>query len=353
MLVLFARLVAASADVAATRSRLAKRAVLAAAIKEAATGAMGSSTPSEISLVVRYLSGSLRQRRTGVGWASLTALPQPAGQATLTVQDVDRAFEEIAAIGGQGSAVLRAAAVGALFGRATEGEQRLLRGLVFDEIRQGALDALVQDGLAEAFGVPAKAVQRAAMLLGSTAAAADVLSRAGLAGLQEVSLAVGQPVRPMLAASAPDPGAAVAKSGLPAVVDTKLDGIRVQVHRIGQSVSVYTRSLDDITDRLPEVVAMVRRLPPDRLVLDGEVLAVGDDGRPLPFQVIASRTMTRADKADATRDPGSHLSLFCFDLLHVDGRDLLDEPLSTRIAEMARVLPAELHRPARGGRDGR
>ena len=353
MTVLFAQLAATSADVAATRSRLAKRALLASAIEQAAAeteaapvpdgGAPADeSTPSDIALVVRYLSGSLRQRRTGVGWASLTALPPPAEQATLTVQEVDRAFEEISAIGGQGSAVLRADAVRALFGQATHDEQRLLRGLVFDEIRQGALDSLVQDGLAEAFGVPAKAVQRAAMLLGSTAAAADVLGRAGLPGLQDVSLAVGQPVRPMLAASAPDPAAAVAKSGLPAVVDTKLDGIRVQVHRAGETVSVYTRSLDDITDRLPEVVAMVRGLPQDRLVLDGEVLAVGDDGRPLPFQVIASRTMTRADKADATRDPGSHLSLFCFDLLHVDGRDLLDEPLSTRMQEMTRVLPADL-----------
>ncbi len=353
MTVLFAQLAATSADVAATRSRLAKRALLASAIEQAAAeteaapvpdgGAPADeSTPSDIALVVRYLSGSLRQRRTGVGWASLTALPPPAEQATLTVQEVDRAFEEISAIGGQGSAVLRADAVRALFGQATHDEQRLLRGLVFDEIRQGALDSLVQDGLAEAFGVPAKAVLRAAMLLGSTAAAADVLGRAGLPGLQDVSLAVGQPVRPMLAASAPDPAAAVAKSGLPAVVDTKLDGIRVQVHRAGETVSVYTRSLDDITDRLPEVVAMVRGLPQDRLVLDGEVLAVGDDGRPLPFQVIASRTMTRADKADATRDPGSHLSLFCFDLLHVDGRDLLDEPLSTRMQEMTRVLPADL-----------
>ena len=129
--------------------------------------------------------------------------------------------------------MLRSAAVEALFGRATEPEQRLLRGLVFDEIRQGALDSLVQDGLAEAYGVPAKAVQRAAMLLGSTASAAIVLARSGLAGLEEIGLAVGVPVRPMLAASAPDPTAAIGKTGLPAVVDHKLDGIRVQVHRAG------------------------------------------------------------------------------------------------------------------------
>ncbi len=347
---LFAQLARTSADVAATRSRLAKRALIAASLRSAEPAAEASEPArlSELFLVVTYLSGSLRQRRTGVGWASLSALPPPAGTASLTVHDVDAAFQDIATIGGQGSAVLRAAAVGELFSRATEDEQRLLRGLVFDEIRQGALDALVQDGLAEAFGVPAKAVQRAAMLLGSTAAAADILASTGLVGLQAVSLRVGQPVRPMLAASAPAPDAAVAKTGLPAVLDSKLDGIRVQVHRSGDDVAIYTRSLDDITDRLPEIVAVVRHLPVDRIVLDGEVLAVGPDGRPLAFQIIASRTMTRAEKGATTNGSmggtpsGTALSLFCFDLLHVDGRDLLDEPLSVRIAVMQQVLPAEL-----------
>jgi DNA ligase-1 len=363
--VLFSTLAATSADVAATRSRLVKRGLIAAGIRGAGSsspksvgaapaqpspappehsadpsGERSPHEPAEIALVVTYLSGTLRQRRTGVGWASLTSIPPPATEPSLTVRDVDAAFEQIAAMGGQGSAVLRTAAVEALFARATEAEQHLLRGLVFDEIRQGALDSLVQDGLAEAFGVPAKAVQRASMLLGSTAAAAVVLAEDGLAGLEAVSLAVGVPVRPMLAASAPDVAGAVAKTGLPAVVDTKLDGIRVQVHRDGDSITVYSRSLDDITARVPEIVAAVAALPSRRLVLDGEVLAVGDDGRPLTFQVIASRTMTRLDTdAGQVRTP---LSLFCFDLLHVDGRDLLDEPLGERMAVMTAVLPDSL-----------
>ncbi|MEP6561021.1 MAG: ATP-dependent DNA ligase, partial [Nakamurella sp.] len=303
--------------------------------------------PADIALVVTYLSGSLRQRRTGVGWASLTSIPPPATEPSLTVRQVDAAFGEIAAIAGQGSAVLRSAAVEALFGRATESEQRLLRGLVFDEIRQGALDSVVQDGLAEAFGVPTKAVQRAAMLLGSTARAAVTLAASGLTGLEAVGLTVGTPVRPMLAASAPDPTAAVGKTGLPAAVDNKLDGIRVQVHRSGDAISIYTRSLDDITGRLPEVVAVVAALPQQRLVLDGEVLGIGADGRPLSFQVSASRTMTRLDKGDPTAGQRTPLSLFCFDLLHVDGRDLLDEPLSERIVVMSNVLPAELLVPRR------
>ena len=326
----FVELAATSTAVGATRSRLAKRALLATAIRAA--------EPDEIDLVVTYLSGTLRQRRTGVGWASLSSIPVPAAEPTLTVSDVDAAFEAIAAIGGAGSAALRAAAVEALFARATEDEQRLLRGLVFDEIRQGALDSLVQDGLAEAFDVPASAVQRASMLLGSTAAAARLLVAEGLAGLQAVGLKVGVPVRPMLAAAAPDPAAAVEKSGLPALVDTKLDGIRVQVHRDGDEIRLYTRSLDDITDRLPDVVRAVAQLPARQLVLDGEVLAVDEGGRPVAFQQIAARTMTRS----ADSGPPLPLTLFCFDLLHVDGRDLLDEPLSERVAVMAAVLPGSL-----------
>ena len=271
--VLFATLAATSADVAATRSRLVKRALIAAAIAAQPAGARATAQPAEtrrsvvdptceIALVVTYLSGTLRQRRTGVGWASLTSIPPPATESTLTVRDVDAAFEEIAAMGGQGSAVLRTAAVEALFAQATEAEQHLLRGLVFDEIRQGALDSLVQDGLAEAFGVPAKAVQRAV-----DAARFDSRGRArcwprdGLAGLEAVSLAVGVPVRPMLAASAPDVAGAIAKTGLPAVVDTKLDGIRVQVHRDGDAITVYSRSLDDITRGYRR---SSRRLPPCR-----------------------------------------------------------------------------------------
>ncbi len=332
--VLFVELATTSAAVGATRSRLAKRALLATAIR--------SADPDEIDLVVTYLSGSLRQRRTGVGWSSLSSLPSPAAEPTLTVRAVDDAFEAIAEIGGAGSAALRAAAVEQLFARATPDEQRLLRGLVFDEIRQGALDSLVQDGLAEAFGVPAAAVQRASMLLGSTAAAARLLAATGLDGLTAVGLQVGVPVRPMLAAAAPDPAAAVEKSGLPALVDTKLDGIRVQVHRDGEQIRLYTRSLDDITDRLPDIVTLVASLPARRLVLDGEVLAVDAAGRPVPFQQIAARTATRTVTESATAGPPLPLTLFCFDLLHVDGRDLLDEPLAERAAVMQSVLPAEL-----------
>jgi len=328
---LLSELVTTSAEVAATRSRLAKRKYLAACIACAAD--------EEIELVVTFLSGTLRQRRTGVGWASLSGLPPAAEDPTLTVTEVDTAFEAVAGLGGSGSAALRATGVEALFARATAREQAFLRGLIFEDLRQGALDSLVQDGLAAAFDAPLPVVQRAAMLLGSTATAAGLLATSGVEALEAVQLRVGVPVRPMLAASAPSPDAAVPKSGLPALVDAKLDGIRIQVHR-DVDIRLYTRSLDDITERLPEVVDAVAALPVSRLVLDGEVVGLGPDGRPLSFQVIASRTGSSVDvPAGRVRTP---LSLFVFDLLHLDGRDLLDEPLSVRQATMTRVLPPEM-----------
>ena len=332
---LLSRLVTTSADVASTRSRLAKRKFLAECISQSA--AEGS---TEVELVVTFLSGSLRQRRTGVGWASLSVLPAPVDEPELTVDEVDAAFEAISAVGGTGSAAVRAGAVGDLFARATSAEQQFLRALLFEDLRQGALDSLVQDGVAAAFEVPAAAVQRAAMLLGSTATATGLLARSGLSALEAVGLQVGVPVRPMLAASAPNVDAAVPKSGLPALVDAKLDGIRVQVHRDGDVIRLYTRSLDEITDRLPEIVEAVAALPVTRLVLDGEVVGLGAKGRPLPFQVISSRTASSVDVA--TGRVQTPLSLFVFDLLHVDGRDLLDEPLAVRTQVMAEVLPAEM-----------
>ncbi|MTD14790.1 ATP-dependent DNA ligase [Nakamurella sp. YIM 132087] len=335
---LLARLAETSAGLAATRSRLAKRALLAACIAEA--------DADEIGLVVGYLSGSLRQRRTGVGWATLGELPPPADTPALQVADVDGAFERISGMAGAGSAQQRTAAVEQLFARATAEEQGFLRGLVFGELRQGALVSLVQDGLAAAFDTPAAGVQRAAMLLGSTADTATLLATSGPTALAQVGLRVGVPIGPMLAAPAPDAAAAVAKSGLPAVVDTKLDGIRVQVHRNGDEIHLYTRSLDEITDRLPEVVEAVARLPITSAVIDGEVVGLDHrTGRPLPFQVISARTASSADPAAGrARTP---LRLFAFDLLHLDGRDLLDEPLQVRAEVMAAAIPDTMTVPRR------
>ncbi len=328
---LIAELVETSTAVAATRSRKAKTAALAATLARA--------DGDELPVVTSYLAGSLLQRRTGLGWRGLQTMPDPAAEPSLTVLEVHEAFDHLAGLAGSGSQQARAAAVADLFGRATGDEQRWLRGLVTGEVRQGALDALVQEALAAAAEVPLPAVRRAAMLSGSTVAIAATAFE-GEEALATIGLEVGRPVSPMLASSAPDLAAALAKAGPDGAavsVDTKLDGIRIQVHRSGDDVVIATRSLDDITHRLPEVVALVRSLPATDLVLDGEALALDDEGRPRPFQETASRTaMTLPDSGG-----GVAVTAYFFDLLHLDGRDLLDSPGDERHAALAALVPQE------------
>jgi DNA ligase-1 len=329
--VLLADLATTSERVAATRSRLAKRSLLVELLRR--TGA------DEVPVVARYLGGELRQRRTGLGWRSLGALPSPADEPSLDVLAVDGVFEEMSGLAGAGSSTARLAMARELFAAATAPEQRLLRGLVTGELRQGALDALLLDAVAEAAGVPPAVVRRAAMLAGATEpvataalAAADPAS--AVAALQAFGLSVGRPVRPMLAASAPDVATAVSGfGGRTVVVDAKLDGIRIQVHRAADEVRVYTRSLDEVTSRLPEVVEVARSLPVTSVVLDGEALALDAAGRPRPFQETAARSATRdADVAATTA-----LSPFFFDVLHLDGRDLMDAPLTERLEALDAV----------------
>jgi DNA ligase-1 len=325
-----ATLVATSAAVAATRSRKAKVAALATCLEQA--------EPAELPVVVSYLGGALLQRRTGLGWRSLATLPEPASEPTLDVQQVHDAFQLVSELAGAGSGAARAEAVAGLFGRATAEEQTWLRGLVTGEVRQGALDSLVQEALAIAAGVPLAAVRRAAMLAGSTVAVAATAFQ-GVDALAAVGLVVGRPVLPMLAASAPSIEAAMGKIGGPAAVDAKLDGIRIQVHRDGDDVLIATRTLDDITARLPEVVEVARALPVQRCVLDGEAMTLDDAGRPRPFQETASRTATRGVAV-------ARVAPYFFDVVHLDGRDLHDLPLRERLEMLDAVVP-ERHRVER------
>ncbi|RPF27944.1 ATP-dependent DNA ligase [Georgenia muralis] len=328
---LLADLVAASQAVAATRSRLAKRHALADALRQAGP---------EAALVAGYLSGTVRQRRTGLGWHSLETLPAPADAPTLTVAEVDAALESLAALSGSGSQARRTAAVADLFGRATPAEQRFLRLLVLGELRQGALDSLMLDAVAEAASVPLAAVRRAAMFSGETGPVAVAALTGAEAALAAFTLAVGTPVRPMLASAAPDLAGALERLGGEVAVDAKLDGIRIQVHRRGREVVVFTRSLDDITARLPEVVEATRGLGGGDLVLDGEAIALLADGRPRPFQETAARTMSSAD-VTALREQVPVTTVF-FDVLHVAGQDLLDTPAGTRFAALGEVAPGDL-----------
>jgi DNA ligase-1 len=308
--VLLARIAAAYEAVSASSGRRAKIDLLADCLREA--------EDDELGVVVSWLSGRTRQRRTGLGWASLRRLPPPAEQAGLTVRMVDDILEQAAGVAGAGSQASRQALLAGLLAAATASEQRLLSGLISGELRQGAQAGVVLEAVATAAGVPAEAVRRAVTLRGDLAAVAVATRTGGPAALAGFALEVGRPLTPMLAGTAPDLSAALAKTG-PAAVEWKLDGVRVQIHRDGQDVAVFTRTLEEITDRVPEVVEAVRGLPARRLVLDGEAIALRPDGRPEPFQVTSSRVARRDAAAQSVR-----LTTMLFDILHVDGQDLLD-----------------------------
>ncbi len=326
---LLARIVETSQAVAATRSRKAKVVALAEVLAEAG--------PDELEVATAYLGGTLLQRRTGVGWRGIGSPPEPADEPTLTVTEVHETFDRIAALAGAGSQATRATAVADLLGRATADEQAWLRGVITGSVRQGALDALVQEALAAASGAPLKAVRRAAMLAGGTVPVAAAAFE-GEEALAAIGLEVGRPVMPMLASSAPDVTAAMAKAGGGAVaIDTKLDGIRIQVHRDGDDVVIATRSLDVITDRLPEVVEIARALPAERFVLDGEALALDGDGRPRLFQETASRT---------AQGSGVSVTPYFFDLLHLDGTNLLDHTGVERWEALAGLVPEQYRTPS-------
>jgi DNA ligase-1 len=323
----FEDLAATSAAVAVTSARKGKVDLLAAALRRLA--------PDEIEAGAAYLAGELRQRQIGVGWASLRGLPPPAEQSLLTVAEVDAALAEIGEQSGPGSQARRRELLAALFAAATAEEQRMLTGLISGEVRQGALAGVLTDAIARAAEVPVGDVRRALLLSGDFRTVARAALTGGSAELAEFRLTVGRPLAPMLAQSASTVDEALAATGTPATVDVKLDGIRIQVHRSGEQVAVYSRSLDDITARTPEVVEAVRALPVGEIVLDGEAIALDPAGRPRPFQETSSRAASRGV-------PTSRLTPYFFDLLHLDGRDLLDEPGRVRWAALADALPGSL-----------
>jgi DNA ligase-1 len=325
--VLLARVAATSAEVAATTARSAKVALIAACLREA--------SPPEVPALVSYLAGDLPQRRTGVGWASLRELPAPTDDVSLTVLEVDSRLTAIADVAGQGSQARRGQLVADLFGRATAPEQELLRGLLTGELRQGALEGVMVDAVAKAAGVPLADVRRAAMLRGAVGPVAQAALASGADGLAQFRLEVGRPVQPMLASPASDIADAFGKV-TPAAVEWKLDGIRIQVHRDGDDVGIFTRSLDDITGRLPEVVEQVRALQARSIVLDGEAIALYDDGRPRPFQQTGSRTSSRVDVGRARQV--APVSPFFFDVLHLDGADLLGAAGDERFTALSSVV---------------
>jgi len=355
--VLLTELVLTSQAVAATPRRGVKIGEIA--------GLLRTASPEEVPAVVAFLSGELRQRQIGVGYAALGGLLSADEAAeemtpTLTVGEVDSVFAEVGAVTGAGAQVARKRLLAGLFDRATAGERDFLIRLIAGELHQGALEGVMIEAVARAAGVPADEVRRAHLLGGSLQAVAAAAlaapepgavttpavptpaASAASAALRSFGLQVGRPLRLMLASSASSMAAAFARIS-PAAVEWKIDGIRIQVHRDGSEVAVFTRTLDDITTRVPEIVEAALALDIQAAVLDGEAVALRPDGRPRPFQVTGGRTASHIDVAQQRADVP--LTAFFFDLLHLDGADLIDEPASDRQALLTRVLPDDLRIP--------
>ncbi len=324
----FADVVATTSEVTATRARSRKVAALA--------DLFARLDRAEVPVVVAILTGAPRQGRIGVGWRTVAAIevpPSPVPQ--LDVADIDATLDRLDSLRGTGSQAARTAELRSLLGRATEDEQDLLRRLLVGELRHGALEGLVTDALAKAAGVPLSTMRRAAMLAGDLPTVATIALTEGEGGLDAIGLTLLRPVQPMLAQTATDVTEALAlatggdaNSIHEASVEWKLDGARIQVHRVGDAVRTYTRNLNDVTARLPGIVDLARGLPAESFLLDGEAIGVGEDELPQMFQDTMSQFGRQADGA------GAGLASRFFDILHLDGDDLIDRPLRDRLATL-------------------
>ena len=298
----------------------------------------------EISIAVGFLIGWPRQGRLGIGWATLAAARPPSAAAapTLSLLEVDAHFDALKALKGARSTAERQRLLGELLALATAAEQAFLLALLAGEVRQGALEGVLLEAVARAAKLPSDKVRRAVMLAGDLAAVAPAVLAEGEAGLAQYTIQLFRPVQPMLAESANTVAEALAALG-EAVLEWKLDGARIQVHRLDDRVAVYARSLNEVTAAVPEVVEAVRALLARELILDGEVIALAAGGKPRPFQ----ETMRRFGRKLNIETLRAELPLtpFFFDLLRHDGEDLLDAPLSIRLARLDAVVPAPLRVP--------
>lgn len=330
----FASIVETSQRITATSSRAAKLRELAACLR-----AMGS---DEIELAVLYLSGEIPQRKIGVGYGVVhhVSAIAAAEQPTLTLADVDRQLTAIQNTRGSGSAALRLTLLQELFGRATASEQSFLARLIIGELRQGVLGGLMVDAIAQAAQLPIEPVRRASMYAKQLGGLARVAMHEGVEGLARFQLETLSPIAPMLAQTAGDVAEALAQLGGQAAFEWKVDGARVQVHKAGDAVRIYTRNLNEVTEAVPEVVAAIRALPAREIVLDGETVALGADGKPLPFQVTMRRFGRKRDVETLRAELPLHA--YFFDCLRLDGISLADRAARERFAALVNALPSQL-----------
>jgi DNA ligase-1 len=337
---LLAELVGTSARVGGTSSRLSK-------VREIAN-LLAALTADEVTVGVSYLAGELPQGRIGIGYSALAAAAGAAGrqpeQPTLSIAQTDRHVAELAQIRGSGAAARRGRTLADLFSKATAEERTFLVRLLMGELRQGALAGVMIDAIATASGVPVAEVRRAAMYAKSLGAVALAAMKGGAAGLRRFQLELFSPVAPMLAQTAVDVEEALRElGGNELALEWKLDGARVQVHREGEQVRLYTRTLNEVTDALPEIVAAVRALPAQTLVLDGEAIAYDASGRPHPFQITMRRFGRRLEVQKLLAE--LPVRAYFFDCLRVDDRSLVERPLRERAAALAAAVPESLRVP--------
>jgi DNA ligase-1 len=334
---LLANVVRTSKQVSGTSSRLSKVSVIADLLRQCALEVVDGTAPAdEIGLATLYLSGSLRQRRTGIELSSLSEMPTPPDVGVVTLSEFDTVMQHASELAGAGSSRVRTDLFRGLAARLTTPERVLVLGLLRGGLRQGALESVVMTAVADAGGAALVDVRRAVAAQGDLPGVAQALLVDGPGALDLFRLTVGRGVSPMLASSAKSVAEALTKTG-PAGVEWKLDGIRAQIHKQGNDILVLTRSLDDITDRVPEVVELISSLPMRSAIFDGELIALHSDGRPKPFQKTGSRAASRVDPMSArTQTP---LTAFLFDVLHLDGADLIDEPGSVRRGILETAVP--------------
>ena len=327
---LLAQLVETSRQVAETSKRLQKIDLLATLLKQL--------SPDEVEVAVAFLSGDTRQGRIGIGYA---AFRDPVGETvqtpTLQILDVDHTLDSIREVSGKGAENKRRDLLNSLFSRATEQERHFLVRLFVGELRQGALEGIMLEALARAAGLQPGPVRRAAMMAGNTPAVARAVLEKGEAGLSQYDIQLFRPVQPMLAQSAEDVEGALGDLG-EAALEYKFDGARVQLHKSGEDIIVYTRRLNDVTSAVPELVEAARKLPAKDLILDGEVLSLDAQGRPQPFQVTMRRFGRKLD-VERIREE-LPLVPFWFDLLYLNGAPVIDEPQSRRFEALRELVPA-------------
>lgn len=333
-LVKLAELAACSLAVGASRSRKDKISLISGLLRQA--------KPADVRIAISYVAGEIRQKRLGIAWSSLRQQGAAAPEAHLTLIAVDQALASIEAISGPGAVGRRRDMLARLMAQATPAEQQFLQRLINGELRQGALQGLVAEAVAHAAGVNPRDLRRAAMVAGDLVEVSGVALEQGESGLARFQLRVGTPLQPMLAKSAGSLSDALDRVGR-AAVEWKLDGVRVQVHRDGDLIQVFTRTLEPITKRIPEVVEVSLQLPAERFILDGEVIALRADGRPRPFQETSGRVAFRGDPESLRQLVP--LTAFFFDILHLDGEDLIDLTTRERIEIGGRILPPEITVP--------